>query len=337
MSNILITGGNGVLGSSLSNAFISRGDKVIVTEITREQECWRLKELNILDKVRFVWKSSLDLEPADLRGTDIVIDTAIGFPDRPFCSNSPRTAMEMNISPALGLLEAARKMEERPLMIYPSSFNSLYGRAGTYDEFSKPNPASVYGWTKSAVEQLFWTYSRSFGIPVVITRVGSGYGEMMRTDELVAKLVISAVRQEEFVLRSPGSKRLWTYIGDVVNAYKRMADLFENGSNRELVSELNKDEKVLNIAGNLSDEIVTNTKLAEMIQEISGKGLQVVLSEEYEPGELIDNRPVDFSFDADWSRKVLNWKPEISLSEGLRRTIQWFSTMYSEIAIPEVG
>ena len=337
MSNILITGGNGVLGSSLSDAFISRGDEVTVTEITREQECWRLRELNILDKVRFIWKSSLDLEPADLHGTDVIIDTAIGFPDRPFCNYSPKSAMEMNIGPALGLLEAARKMDERPLMIYPSSFNSLYGGTGTYDELSKPNPASVYGWTKSAAEQLYWTYNRSFGIPVLITRVGSGYGEMMRTDELVAKLVIAAIKQEKFVLRSPGSKRLWTYIGDVVNAYLRIAELFDDGSNRDLVSELNKDDRVLNIAGNLSDEIVTNTKLAETIHEISGKGPQVVLTEEYEPGELIDNRPVDFSFDADWSRKVLNWKPEISLSEGLRRTIRWFSTKYSEIAVPEVG
>jgi CDP-glucose 4,6-dehydratase len=334
MSNILITGGNGVLGSSLSNAFVSIGNTVTVTEIDRKEECWRLKELNILDRVKFLWKSSMDIEPVDLRGTDIVIDTAIGFPDRPFCTNSPRSAMEMNISPALGILEAVRKMDERPLMIYPSSFNSLYGSKETYDECSLPNPASIYGWTKSSAEQLFWTYKRSFGIPIVITRVGSGYGEMMRTDELVAKLIISCIDEEKFVLRSPESKRLWTYVGDVVNAYVQIANLCDNGSKSAIVKQLGSEGRVLNIAGNLFDEIVTNTKLAEIIYRLSGTEMEAVLSEEYEPGELINGKPIDFSFDAVWSRKILNWKPETSLADGLQRTIRWFSSRYREITDP---
>lgn len=336
MSNVFITGGNGVLGSSLSKAFITRGDRVVVTETSRVEECWRLKELNILNRVRYLWKSSLDLDRTDLKDTDIIVDTAIGYADRPFCCNSPKSAMEMNIGPALGILEAVRKMDRKPLVIYPSSFNSLYGNRGIYDELSIPNPSSIYGWTKSAAEQLYRVYSRSFGVPVIITRVGSGYGEMMRTDELAAKLMISAIKQEDFVLKSPLSKRLWTYMGDVIQAYMRIADLSDYGNNKDIVERLDREGRVLNIAGNLSDDIVTNLELADMIKEISGRTLEVVQTEEYEPGELINDRPVDFQFNAEWSRKILNWKPETSLLEGLKRTFAWFSTRYPKLSVLEV-
>lgn len=120
MSNILITGGNGVLGSSLTKEFLSKGSNVTVSEIIRKDESWRLEELNVLDDVRYLWKSSLDLRPEDLKGVDLVNDTAIGFPDRPFCTESPKSAMEMNIGPALGLLESVRHLDRKPLLIYPS-------------------------------------------------------------------------------------------------------------------------------------------------------------------------------------------------------------------------
>ncbi len=194
LSNVLITGGNGVLGSSLTKAFLSKGNNVIVNEIVRKDESWRLKELNVLGQVQYLWKSSIDLRQDDLREVDLVIDTAIGFPDRPFCSDSPKSAMELNIGPALGLLESVWRLDRKPLLIYPSSFNSLYGSTGIYMESTPSNPASVYGWTKASVEQLYWTYHHSFGIPIIIIRVGSGFGEMMRTDELVAKLILSAIR-----------------------------------------------------------------------------------------------------------------------------------------------
>ncbi|MEM0133644.1 MAG: NAD-dependent epimerase/dehydratase family protein, partial [Thermoplasmatales archaeon] len=70
-----------------------------------------------------------------------------------------------------------------------------------------------YRWTKAAAEQLYQTYHHSFGIPIFIARVGSSYGEMMRTDELVAKVIMSNLQNKEFTLRSPYSKRLWTYLG----------------------------------------------------------------------------------------------------------------------------
>ncbi len=325
MSNVLITGGNGVLGSALAKAFLSEGNSVIVTEIVRKDESWRLKELNILDQVRYLWKSSIDIRPDDLRDVDLVIDTAIGFPDRPFCNDSPKSAMEFNIGPALGLLEALRHLDKKPLVIYPSSFNSLYGGTGIYSESTPTNPSSVYGWTKASVEQLYRAYHHSFGIPIIITRVGSGFGEMMRTDELVAKLIISALRKESFAMRSPNSRRLWTYLGDVITAYLRIADLCEYGRSMDLAETLDRNNQVINIAGNRYDKIVTNLELSEIIRDIGDGYPEVVAVEEYEPGEIVNGDPVHFEFDGNTSRKLLGWSPRFSLEDGLRKTFEWFS------------
>ena len=331
LSNVLITGGNGVLGSSLAKEFLLKGSNVTVSEIVRRDESWRLEVLNVVDEVQYMWKSSLDLRPEDLRGIDLVIDTAIGFPDRPFCSDSPKSTMEMNIGPALGLLESVRHLDRKPLLIYPSSFNSLYGSFGTYTESTSPNPASIYGWTKASVEQLYWTYHRSYGIPIIITRVGSGFGERMRTDELVAKLILSAVRRQRFVMKSPNSSRMWTYLKDVVNAYLRIAEICDYGRSLELAETLDTRSEVINVAGNLSDKIVKNLELAEIIKGITGGYPEVVPSNQYEPGELLNGVPVNFGFDGEASRTLLGWSPMFTLEEGLAKTFEWFSDHIANI------
>ncbi|MEM0133643.1 MAG: hypothetical protein QXU18_00230 [Thermoplasmatales archaeon] len=60
----------------------------------------------------------------------MVVDFAIGLPDRPFGTRSPRAAISANFDPAVGMLEDLRKLSDPPPVIYPSSFNSLYDNQG---------------------------------------------------------------------------------------------------------------------------------------------------------------------------------------------------------------
>lgn len=325
MASILIPGGNGVLGSALSRLFLGMGNSVKVIDIVRKDECWRLEQLGVLDKVDYIWKASQDISSEDLKGMDLVIDCAIGFPDRPFGTSSPTFAIDANIGPALGLLQAVRRLDEKPLLVYPSSFNALYGNSGVYDETTFTSPTSVYGWTKASVEQLYRTYHHSFNIPVIITRVGSGYGEMMRTDELVAKLILAGLKQEEFSMKSPHSRRLWTYLGDAVNAYRAIAETTEYGEDVSILKSLDPENLVLNIAGNRNDEILENIELADLVSEIVGQVLKIDQLEEYEPGEIVNGKPIDFEFDATLTRNLLKWGPDFTLRDGLERTVEWFS------------
>jgi len=311
---VWITGITGVLGSALASTLISQGHYVAGNDIVRIDEAWRLKDLGIDDQIQYAWKSTTDLEVRDLLEADVVVDAGLMVADRPFGITSPNFTVENNIKPALHLLETVRHFEEynitMPVLIYPSSFNALYGleiNTILKDSIS-PVPNTVYGWTKAGVELLYKVYYESYSIPVIITRVGSAFGPRMRTDELIGHLIIHALKNEAFQLRSPASKRLWTYIGDALQFYTMLFENIEHYIG-----------KTLHCAGNLNREILTNLEIARKIKDLTGSTMEIIPSD-YEPGETKGGKPIDFKIEY----SNIEWKPKYSLDEGLLDTISWF-------------
>ncbi len=298
-----------MLGSSLSTRLVRKGWDVTALDVSRIDEAWRLAEVR--QSLKYVWKASNDIVSDDLRGKDVILDSGIGVADRPLGNSSPTYVAHSNIEPSLRLLEAARHLPgSKPTLIYPSSFNALYGYASgtTYRPEMTPNPSSLYGWTKAAVELLYSTYHKAYQIPTIITRVGSGYGPGMRSDELPARLMLDILQGRAIHLKSPKSRRLWTFLEDAVNFYER---LLENPSAHR--------GQVLHCAGNKGNRLVTNLELAKMIVEIGGKQLQI-REDGYEAGELIERKPVNFRVA---SGSPL-WRPKHTLLGGMKETFDWF-------------
>lgn len=306
----LILGAAGVLGSALAERFLSIGIDVKAMDICRIDEAWRLAQVR--GEIDYVWKASSDIVRFDLSGVDVVFDAGVGVADRPLGNSSPAYTMTSNIQPSLRLLEAVRLLPERkrPTLIYPSSFNTLYGyRSGSiYTPRMQPNPSSVYGWTKASVELLYSTYHKAFGIPTIISRVGSGYGPRMRSDELPARLILDILNGKEIELRSPESRRLWTFSGDIADFYEKLL-----GNMSDHVG------STIHCAGNVGNEIVTNLQLASMIGRIACQPIKI-RQREYEPGELVDGNPVSFRVE----NKSPLWLPKHTLSQGLVKTYDWF-------------
>ncbi len=315
---IMITGGAGVLGSTLTKLFVRMGHKVTVLDYCRKDEAWRL--FDELSSINYVWKSQLDVREDELSGTDMVFDCAIGFADRPFGTESPQNTTSSNILPSLSLLEKARRISRPPLMVYPSSFNALYGHGDStvITEKTLPSPTSVYGWTKAAVELLYQTYHMAHGVPTVITRTASTFGPGGRSDELPHKLILSILdEQKTFPLRSPRAKRLWTFSEDVISFYSAFINKFEQ-------EPALFPGKMLHLGGNKEDRVTSNVEFTTMISEVAKSDIQL-LEADYEPGEFVDGKPVSFTFAAEETRRFLNWKPECSLRTSIRQTIDWFS------------
>jgi len=311
LDNLFITGIAGTLGSSLAEIFLKRGVNVRGNDIVRVDEAWRLS--GIKDDVEYLWKSSFDLQSSDLEGCNAVVDCGVGYPDRPFGANSPRETCLGNINPALGLLETVKAMRKKPVVVYPSSFNVFYGNiGGEITEKTKLSPASLYGWSKAAAELLYFTYYKAYGVPVIVTRVGSAFGAKGRSDELPHKLILYSLKNKTFHLKSPKAKRLWTYSEDVLNFYGKLFEALDG-----FVGE------TLHCAGNLGDKIVTNTQLAEKILKVTDSSMKI-MEAPYEPGEIINGKPVDFSIDSAYTREALNWQPKYTLEQGLRETVRWF-------------
>jgi nucleoside-diphosphate-sugar epimerase len=313
---ILITGGAGVLGSSLAGLFLGIGHKVSVLDHTRKEEAWRLYD--DISSIDYLWKSETDICGEDLSGTDVVIDCAIGSADRPFGASSPNSVTFNNLFPPLALLENVRKLKNPPITIYPSSFNALYGYGQiTFTENLLPSPASMYGWTKASSELLYRSHSLAYNTPIIITRTSSSFGPGGRSDELPHKLILTALSGvDRFQLRSPHSKRLWTYVGDVISFYKLLIEKIE--SDKESIL-----GKTLHLAGNKDEKIITNTELAESIQKVSQTTFEVIPSS-YEPGETTQNAPLSFLSDNEFTKNLLGWHPSWTLEDGLHETFRWF-------------
>ena len=308
---ILVIGAAGVVGSALTERFLKMGMTVSCLDVCRVDEAWRLNDVR--DRMRYLWKASNDLILDDVRGVDVIVDAGLGVADRPLGNTSPSYTVTSNILPPLRILETVSRMDrgQDATVIYPSSFNTLYGHpsGSMYGPGMLPNPSSVYGWTKAAVELLCMTYHRAHGVPCIVTRVGSGYGARMRSDELPARLILDVLHDRGIFLRSPEAKRLWTYGEDIVDFYERLV-----GDPKPYVGQ------TLHCAGNADGRIVTNVELAKLVAEIGKRGNAEITPGPYEAGEMVDGKPISFEID---DRSPL-WRPKFTLEEGMRRTFGWF-------------
>ncbi|MCD6411547.1 MAG: NAD(P)-dependent oxidoreductase, partial [Thermoplasmata archaeon] len=302
---VLILGGAGVLGSNLTEFFLSKGFDVKTIDIVRREEAWRLA--SIIDQIDYSWKSSFDLVREDVKGIDIIVECAAQA-DRPLGNNAPWFTTHTNLFGPLRLLEIVRRLKEKPTIIYPSSFNSLYGHkpGTTFTERTLPLPSSVYGWSKGCAELLYLMYHKAFNVPVIITRTGSAFGPRMRSDELVARLIIYALKNRSFYLRSPEAKRLWTYGKDILSFYEKLIEKIDEAIGMTLIC-----------AGNKNDEIITNIDLANRVKKLTNSDYEIIPGE-YEPGEKINGKPINFKIDSSFTRKFLNWKPKYTIEDGLR-------------------
>lgn len=311
LMRILVIGAAGVVGSALTERFLKMGMTVSCLDICRIDEAWRLSDAR--DRVKYLWKASNDLLLDDVRGVDAIVDAGLGVADRPLGNTSPSYTVTANIYPPLRILDIVSRMDpgRMPTLIYPSSFNTLYGHpaGSTYSTEMLPNPSSVYGWTKAAVEMLCMTYHRAHGVPCIVTRVGSGYGARMRSDELPARLILNVLKGRSMLLRSPEAKRLWTYGEDIIDFYEKLVDDL-----KQYVGQ------TLHCAGNADNEIVTNMHLARLVARIGGRDDMEITPGPYEAGELVDGKPISFEIDG---RSPL-WNPRFTLEEGMTRTLGWF-------------
>ena len=306
---VLIIGAAGVIGSALTEKFLKMGMDMSCLDICRIDEAWRLN--NVRDQIKYIWKASNDLLLDDIRGIDVIVDSGIGVADRPLGTSSPTHTFTANLVPSLRVLETVSKMDtKKPTIIYPSSFNTLYGHpaGSTYVSKMLPNPSSVYGWTKAAAELLYSTYHKAHGVPCVITRVGSGYGARMRSDEFPARLILNVLKGRDIIVRSPNAKRLWTFGEDIIEFYTKLIEDLD-----QYVGQ------TLHCAGNAGNNIVKNTTLAKMVAKI-GQSDVSIKSGEYEPGELVDGKPISFDIES----QSPMWKPKFTLEEGLTKTYKWF-------------
>lgn len=306
--NILITGAAGFIGSHLAIRLLEQGHKVRGIDSLDSFYSVALKEnsfkmLSALGAAMTV----LDLTEDELSTVLEEIEVVFHLAAQP--GNDPLTTFgsyfRNNLLATQRLLDGLNRSTTLRSFINVST-SSVYGFYATENEEAVPKPASIYGVTKLAAEQLVFARQRVMDFPACSLRLYSVYGERDRPDKLYPKLIKAINENTAFPLfkGSMDHKRSYTYVSDIIDGMIAVVDKWDQAKG-----------EIFNL-GN-SAAISTGEGL-RTIEEIMNKKVNI---------EELPHRPGDqlaTCADITKARNLLNYEPKVSPREGLERMVAWY-------------
>ncbi len=296
MANVLITGGNGLIGSHLAERLSSEHDITLFDKVfgknTERIEC---------NKIRGDIKNFNDVRRA-VDGQDYVLHLA-AVSRVAWGQDDPLKCIETNIMGTSNVLDAVRNSAIRPFFFLGSS-REVYGEPKYFpvDEKHPKDPISLYGVTKVAGESLALSYNKHFGVRSVIFRFSNVYGSIRDLPQRVIPKFIGLALKNENILLYGGEQVLdFTFIDDVVSGISLAV------SNAEKI--VGEDFHFVNGRG------TSVMELAEMIVSLSGSRSKIIP----EAPKSFDVKK--FIGDPSKAKRLLGYEPRVQLREGLKRTI----------------
>ena len=346
---ILVTGAAGFIGSYVCKYLLSRGDEVVGLDninsyydinlkygrlltlgIEENSVNWYLfVESNVYEKFRFIRMNLEDKQAMQMLFANERFDKVVNLAAQAgvrYSIENPYAYVESNIDGFLNVLEGCRHYRVKHL-IYASS-SSVYGLNGKVpfsENDSVAHPVSLYAATKKSNELMAHTYSHLYAIPTTGLRFFTVYGPWGRPD-MSPFLFASAILNNRpiKVFNNGDMLRDFTYIDDIVEGVLRVIDhvpepnLNWNDQNPE-PSSSKAPYKIYNI-GNSHP-----VKLMDFIEAIE-KAIGHPADKIYfpmQPGDVYQTNA-----DTTALERELGFKPNKSIIEGVRNTIDWYRSFY---------
>jgi UDP-glucose 4-epimerase len=302
---ILVTGGAGFIGSHVVDAYIAAGHDVLVVDdlSTGHRENLnpeaRFHQLDIQDArtaelIRAERPEVLNLHAAQMSVRNSVED--------------PLADARINILGTINLLEAARQTGVRRVL-FVSSGGAVYGEQETFPapESHTTNPLSPYGVSKRAGELYAFFYQAEYQLPFVALRYANVYGPRQDPHGEAGVVAIFSGRMlqnEPVIINGDGRQtRDYVFVGDVARANLLALERDVRGP--------------FNIGTGVETDV---NRLAEILLAASGSRSKVTHGPP-KAGEqrrsVVDHRR---------ATAELGWRPEVSLEDGLKQTVEWFRT-----------
>jgi len=318
-----VTGGAGFIGSHLCESLVKLGAEVVCFDNLSSGKRDYISSL--LDRPNFQFIKGDSQSPSDVRealaGVDVVFHLAAKVGVKRYVED-PLDVIKVNVYGTHNLLEAAVEADVKRFVF--ASTSEVYGKNPkvplTEESDRILGPPLIDRWCYSSAkaldEHLCNSYFRRFELPVVILRYFNIYGPRQETSDYggVVSIFIRRVLQDEPPLaHGDGTQtRSFTYVSDAVDATIRAA------SEKEAVGE------TFNLG---SQRETTINELAEAVIKLTGKygrlkPRHVPHKEFYGVWyEDISRRVPDITK----AKKILMFEPKVTLEEGLRKTIEWYT------------
>ena len=309
---VLVTGATGLLGSWLTRRLIDAHADVVclVRDWAPHSE---LVRGHLLDGVNVVRGDLRDRAVIERAVGEYEVDTVMHVAAQAVvgtANRNPLMTFECNIQGTWNVLEACRHARTVRAVVVASS-DKAYGDQPNlpYTEDAPLDGRHPYDVSKACADMIAYSYAKSFGLPVAITRCGNFYGGGdLNWNRIVPSTIRSAVRGERPVIRSDGQYiRDYFYVEDGAEAYMVLARA------------LHERPELRGAAFNFSNELqVTVLDLVHRILGVMGSDLTPDIRNE------ASNEIRNQYLSAARARKELQWRPLFTLEEGLDRTIAWY-------------
>ncbi|MFI5264713.1 MAG: NAD-dependent epimerase/dehydratase family protein [Candidatus Kapaibacterium sp.] len=303
---ILITGGAGFIGSHIADALITSGHAVVVLDNLSSGS-----RENLNPNAQFIQGDICDHSLIDRLFSehqfDIINHHAAQMDVRKSVED-PVFDAETNIIGSINLLEASVKYSIKRF-IFASTGGAIYGEQEYYpaDENHLTNPESPYGVAKRSIELYLHYYNKVHGLAHTIFRYANVYGPRQDPSGEAGVVSIFAntlLQNKQCTVFGDGSQtRDYVYVGDLVRAHL-------------LALENTMGSETFNISTGIETSV--NDLFTMLSDIIVGKKAEAIYADARK-GEL--ERSVCSYKKAE---KMLGWKPEIKLRDGLEKTVEYF-------------
>lgn len=310
---LFVTGGSGFIGSNFIRYWMKNhpGDAAVNFDLlTYAGNPDNLSDLEGTPGYTFVHGDIRNPEQVRtaMEGYDVVVHFAAEtHVDRSIAD--PSAFVTTNVEGTYVLLEAAKTLGVSKF--HHISTDEVFGslELGSKEKFSETTPYrphSPYSASKAGSDHLVRAYRDTYGLPVTITNCSNNYGPYQHPEKLFSLVITNLLEGKKVPVYTPGNQvRDWLYVEDHCAAI-------------EAVLERGKDGETYCVGGLTKD--VTNLEVVKMILQLMGKDESNI--------EYVQDRPGhDVRYAIDWTKiqKELGWKPSVTLEEGMKRTVQWYT------------
>ncbi len=312
---ILVTGGAGFLGSHLCDRLIEQGHEVLCldnlfTGTKRNVE-------HLIGHPRFEFMRHDVTFPLYVEVDQIY---NLACPASPVhYQHDPVATTKTSVHGAINMLGLAKRVSAK---IFQASTSEVYGDPKVHPQtegyWGNVNPIgqrSCYDEGKRCAETLFFDYHRQHGVDIRVARIFNTYGPRMHPNDgrVVSNFIVQALNGESITLYGNGEQtRSFCFVDDLIDGFLQFMDLTsETAGQAGFPGPIN--------LGNPSE--FTIRQLAEIIIEMTGSKSKM----DFLP--LPSDDPQQRQPDISLAKSLLNWEPEVSLKNGLQRTIEYFDSI----------
>ena len=303
---VLVTGGGGFLGSHLCRRLVQAGNEVLCIDDFCTGARENIEEL--LEDARFELKVHDITAPLDLEADEIY---NLACPASPLSyQRDPIRTTKTSVQGAINMLDLAERSRAK---IFQASTSEIYGDPATSPQaesyWGNVNPIGAracYNEAKRCAETLFINYWRQRKLRIKIARIFNTYGPNMQPDDgrVVSNFIVQALGNEPITVCGDGSQtRSFCYVDDCIEGFVRLMDT--------------RDDIVGPINLGSSDEI-SILELATTIINLTGSTSKIIHA------PLPSDDPKQRKPDTTLANAVIDWRPAVSLADGLRNTIAYF-------------